>query len=205
MQHAAIEKQSPEGVLPGRMPWKRGEVIWALWNLIAGERKPVWVASDIPKAFSRRVTNLMDMGVGVEGAHRAGQRGVDHVYDIHDVIDLVIGSELMTFSWPQSEAAAFVRQNRKEIRLHIEGFRLRGDQDDRLRLWIRTRPYTEKGDASLLYYPPEFTNRRAEEADNLRQIDALQRGRLVLELSETDKALRYFLPLAPVSRRGRAA
>lgn len=185
------------------MAWRRGQVIWSLWNLYAGERKgSPWSLREVPTPFSRRVIRLIEFGVGIRPEAKAGQRGIDQEYDLEGVVELAIGLDLMDFSWPQTEVADYLIHERQTIRAAIKS------KSDRLLLWIKPRPlryraYNELMESKLLFAEPIFTSNVERDGRILRDLDALNRGYLVLELGGTVKALDHFLSVAPEMRRGR--
>jgi hypothetical protein len=189
------------------MSWKRGQVLWSLWTLTVGQRPAgPWTDAEIPQSFKRRVAILTEFGVGVEEDARAGQ-GTDQRYDLIDAIELAIALELMMFGWPQAEAADFVIKNRRRLRNRIAS--IDADSVSRHLIWILPQPYRDvlrkdaDGAPSISYYVPEFTASEVEEAAQLTKINALWRGRLVLDIGSMKRLLATFLAIAPLTRRGR--
>jgi hypothetical protein len=162
--------------------------------------------SDISKSFERRVMVLTEFGVGVEDDARVG-KGIDQAYDLTDAVELALGLELMTFGWPQSEAAEFIRKNRRLLRNKIDSIDVASTT--RTLVWILPQPYRDalqkdrEGTSSLSYYVPEFSYGEEEEASQLKKITTVFRGRLVFDLGSMKRLLTENLPQAPVIRRGR--
>src|SRR5271156_3126093 len=98
------------------MAWKRGQIVWSLWSLSVGERAPPWTMQEISPLFTRRVTNLIDRGIGVRPARSAGQTGIDNSYEVLDALEIAIGLRLYVSSWPQEEIEDFIKQHRAEFR-----------------------------------------------------------------------------------------
>jgi len=163
-----------------------------------------WSMKDIPSAFTRRVVRFLDWDVGIDPHDKARQSGVDQEYDFFGVVELAIGLELMRFSWPQSEVAEYLKHQRSNLRLALRSS-VPGAPGGPLLFGIKPRPYIEclaRGTGEgLLFSEPVFT--RSPKA-LLSNLDEFNRGLMVLELEKTVEALKYYLSVAPITRRGRS-
>jgi hypothetical protein len=190
------------------MEWKRNQVVWSLWNLAVGLRQDrPWQMGEIPKAFTRKVYNLIEFGVGMTHDRRTGS-GTDQLYITTDAVELAIGLDLMTLAWPQSEVAEFIDNNRAVIRNRVE--QVNTSAKDRVLMWILPEPAgipkLRGGDnftPSLIYYEPQFTSNENEEKHQLGMIGVSMRDRVIIDVGSIKRNLAENLAVAPVVRRGR--
>jgi hypothetical protein len=188
---------------------KRAQIMWSIWNLTVGRKSDRhWRLDELPKVFVRRANNLLERGVGIEEADRAGQRGVDHDYSLVDATELALGLDLMTLAWPQSEVAEFIAKNRRLLRNRIDGIDTKAN--NRTLLWIFPSPEFspvlaayEQAKPSLFYYVPQITTSEAEEQRQLGLFSVAARNRVVIDIGAIKLCLEENLAVAPVVRRGR--
>src|ERR1700722_2996437 len=90
------------------MDFKRSQIIWALWHSFAPRILPRRGLAEIPPVFARRVTKLIDLGVGLPTQGRVGQKGKDQFYEADAIFELGIGLDLLDLGLPQSEVASYL-------------------------------------------------------------------------------------------------
>ena len=137
--------------------------------------------------FVRRANNLLERGVGIEEADRAGQRGVDNDYSLTDAVKLGLGLDLMTLAWPQSEIAEFLAKNKRLLRNRIEGIDTKAN--GMTLLWVvpaqKFSPVLtayEQAKPSLFYHVPQVTTNEAEEQRQLGLFSVAARNRVVIDI-----------------------
>ena len=98
--------------------------------------------SRIPSAFVKRVTPLIELGVGVRPEDRAGQHGLDHDYDELGAFELYLGLKLLDHGVPRAEAADFVLVYRDKITPVVNRI-FEHSQDHRVFMVLRPNLLTE--------------------------------------------------------------
>jgi hypothetical protein len=100
-------------------PWKRGQVVWALWRTSTGPAVPR-TPSAVPKFFARRVAKVIELGVPFDAEQRPGRPGTDLEFSLTDAAEIGIALDLLDVGLPQLEVAQSLKIHRVPIRAAIE-------------------------------------------------------------------------------------
>jgi len=205
------------------MEFKRSQAIWAIWNVAAGPFLVTPPLSRVPKSFGRRITNLIDHGAGLPREKRSGQKGIDQVYEVDDVLELAVAFELFDLGLPQADVGAFCTTFRRELRKMFaaipDKYELPKNYEQAAasaaRLVIRSRVSKDtlrrfKQTPEMMYaptafYPPLLARGDDELIPALTKVSAgagVEKG-IIIGIDILKQQLMHLLSGAPEVRRGR--
>ena len=189
------------------MEHKRAQIIWSLWHVYTSHLRTKVALKAIPSIFARRCTVLMEQGVGVLPARRAGQTGVDQEYDEFDAFELALGLVLLDCGVPRLEVAQFLITYRDTIRATAQSLS-RQRTTSQVFLVIRPRLLSEThrkhDDRVLLQVPfdrPKVIRTHEELSQILMKLDCHDQKRLVIEVQDLFVKIIATLAEAPEVRK----
>jgi hypothetical protein len=90
--------------------FKRGQVAGAIWRAFTLRDEPV------PAAFNAKIKKLAQEGIPLTAEERAGQPGVDNVYNSYQAFELGVALKMLDAGFKQGEVAIYVKQVRPNLR-----------------------------------------------------------------------------------------
>jgi len=193
--------------------YKRSQIIWALWNCFGSPSKFRADPKDVPSSFVKRVTALIEHGVGVPPERRVGQSGLDQEYDEIGVFEIAIGLHLLDVGVNRSEAANFVLAYREQI---IAEASILAREPTGGRVFMVLRPsllpgaHTEFGSKpgdhwGTPFMAPEFFRSAELVTAAFLGLWFKDAARVVIEVQDLFLGIVGLLSQSPLSRRGRRA
>jgi hypothetical protein len=94
----------------GMTKFKRGQVASSIWRAFTSRDEPV------PAAFNAKIKKLAQEGIPLTAEERAGQPGVDNVYNSYQAFELGVALKMLDAGFKQGEVAIFVKHVRQGLR-----------------------------------------------------------------------------------------
>jgi hypothetical protein len=196
--------------------FRRGQVIWALWQTHAGPftvRPPI---SAIPTAFARRVVKLLELGVGLPAKSRAGQAGIDHGYSLSHAFELGVALDLVDVGLNQLEVAALILAIRQLLAAQSKVLDPDPMKAGRVFMVLVPKVVTEahrifdpirsvSNYSKTIFPEPRFAQGFDGLVACLKELSGWRsRKCIIVDVRDLFLQLKSYLPQAPVTRRGRA-
>lgn len=95
--------------------FKKGQVVWALWQTFSLHNARDPRRAEIPAAFATRVRKLQEFGVPLPPDARPGRAGTDVQYTPYQAFEIAVGLDLQDNGLPQAEIGFFLRNLRPRL------------------------------------------------------------------------------------------
>ena len=95
--------------------FKKGQVVWALWQTFSMHNVRDPRRAEIPAAFATRVRKLQEFGVPLPPDARPGRAGTDVQYTPYQAFEIAVGLDLQDNGLPQAEIGFFLRNLRPRL------------------------------------------------------------------------------------------